>query len=335
MDNKILLSHGSGGKQTNNLINDLFLKYFNNEIINEMNDSAQFALNSSKIAFTTDSFVVKPMFFNGGNIGKLAVCGTVNDLAMSGAKPLYLTSAFMIEEGFELEKLELIVKSMTEAAKEAGVQIIAGDTKVVEKGGVNGVFINTSGIGTIYENTNIKASNAKAGDVVIVNGTLGDHGMTIMCQRSGIDIQGDLKSDCAPLNSLVDSMIEVCSDIHVLRDATRGGVAAVLNEIAETSQVSIELDENSIPISEEVKGSCELLGLDPLYVANEGKLCCFVPEAYASYVLGVMRKHSLGVNAAIIGKVVEQSSQKVYLKTIIGGKRIVDMPSGEQLPRIC
>ena len=335
MDNKILLSHGSGGKQTNNLINDLFLKYFNNEIINEMNDSAQFALNSSKVAFTTDSFVVKPMFFNGGNIGKLAVCGTVNDLAMSGAKPLYLTSAFMIEEGFEVEKLELIVKSMAEVAKEAGVQIIAGDTKVVEKGGVDGVFINTSGIGTIYEDTNIKASNAKVGDVVIVNGTLGDHGMTIMCQRSGIDIQGDLKSDCAPLNSLVDSMLEVCSDIHVLRDATRGGVAAVLNEIAETSQVSIELDEDSIPISEEVKGSCELLGLDPLYVANEGKLCCFVPEAYASYVLEAMRKHSLGVNAAIIGKVVEQSSQKVYLKTIIGGKRIVDMPSGEQLPRIC
>ncbi|OOM80768.1 hydrogenase expression/formation protein HypE [Clostridium sp. BL-8] len=335
MDNKISLSHGSGGKQTNNLINDLFLRYFNNEIINEMNDSAQFALNSSKVAFTTDSFVVKPMFFNGGNIGKLAICGTVNDLAMSGAKPLYLTSAFMIEEGFEVEKLELIVKSMAEAAKEAGVQIIAGDTKVVEKGGVDGVFINTSGIGAIYENTNIKASNAKAGDVVIVNGTLGDHGMTIMCQRSGIDIQGDLKSDCAPLNSLVDSMLEVCSDIHVLRDATRGGVAAVLNEIAEASKVSIELDENSIPISEAVKGSCELLGLDPLYVANEGKLCCFVPEAYASYVLEAMRKHSLGVNAAIIGKVVEQSSQKVYLKTIIGGKRIVDMPSGEQLPRIC
>lgn len=335
MENTISLSHGSGGKQTNNLINDLFLKYFNNEIINEMNDSAQLVLNSSKIAFTTDSFVVKPMFFNGGNIGKLAVCGTVNDLAMSGAKPLYLTSAFMIEEGFELEKLEFIVKSMAEAAKEAGIQIIGGDTKVVEKGGVDGVFINTSGIGTIYENTNIKASNAKAGDVVIVNGTLGDHGMTIMCQRSGIDIQGDLKSDCAPLNSLVDSMLEVCSDIHVLRDATRGGVAAVLNEIAEISQVSIELDEESIPISEEVKGSCELLGLDPLYVANEGKLCCFVPEAYASYVLEAMRKHSLGVNAAIIGKVVEQSSQKVYLKTIIGGKRIVDMPSGEQLPRIC
>lgn len=336
MEEKISLSHGSGGKQTNNLINDLFIKYFNNEIISEMNDSAQISLDGSKrIAITTDSFVVNPIFFNGGDIGKLAVCGTVNDLAMSGAKPLYLTSAFIIEEGFEIEKLEMIVKSMADAAEEAKIQIVAGDTKVVEKGGVDGVFINTSGIGTIYENTNIKAYNAMAGDVVIVNGTLGDHGMTIMCQRSGIDIEGELISDCAPLNSLVDSMLEVCSDIHVLRDATRGGVAAVLNEIAEMSKVSIELEESSIPISEEVKGSCELLGLDPLYIANEGKLCCFVPEAYANQVLEAMKKHSLGVNAAIIGRVIEQVPQKVYLKTIIGGKRIVDMPSGQQLPRIC
>lgn len=335
MEEKILLSHGSGGKQTNSLISDLFLRYFNNEIINEMNDSAQLKLNSSKIAFTTDSFVVNPIFFKGGDIGKLAVCGTVNDLAMSGAKPLYLTSAFIIEEGFQIEKLEVIVKSMADAAKEAEVQIIAGDTKVVEKGGVDGVFINTSGIGTIYENVNIKANNAKVGDVVIVNGTLGDHGMTIMCQRSGIDINGELKSDCAALNSLVDSILEVCQDVHVLRDATRGGVAAVLNEIADISSVSIELEESSIPLCEEVKGACELLGLDPLYIANEGKLCCFVPEAYANQVLQQMKKHPLGSNATIIGRVVEQVSHKVYLKTIIGGKRIVDMPSGQQLPRIC
>lgn len=335
MEEKILLSHGSGGKQTNSLISDLFLKYFNNEIINELNDSAQLELGSSKIAFTTDSFVVNPIFFKGGDIGKLAVCGTVNDLAMSGAKPLYLTSAFIIEEGFPVEKLETIVKSMADAAKEAGVQIIAGDTKVVEKGGLDGIFINTSGVGTIYENVNIKANNAKVGDVIIVNGTLGDHGMTIMCQRSGIDIEGELKSDCAALNPLVDSMLEVCPDIHVLRDATRGGVAAVLNEIADISGVSIELEESSIHISEEVKGCCELLGLDPLYIANEGKLCCFVPENHAAEVLEAMRKHPLGSNAAIIGRVVEQVPQKVYLKTIIGGKRIVDMPSGQQLPRIC
>ncbi|WP_297426439.1 hydrogenase expression/formation protein HypE [Clostridium sp.] len=335
MEEIISLDHGSGGKQTNNLIRDLFLKYFNNEIISEMNDSAQLSLNNKKIALTTDSFVVNPIFFNGGDIGKLAVCGTVNDLAMSGAKPLYLTSAFIIEEGFPMKKLEIIVKSMAYAAKDAEVQIVAGDTKVVEKRGVDGIFINTSGIGAIYENISIKVNNAKVGDVIIVNGTLGDHGMTIMSQRGGINIQGELRSDCAPLNSLVDSMLGVCSQIHVLRDATRGGVAAVLNEIAEASNVSIELDENSIPISEEVKGCCELLGLDPLYIANEGKLCCFVPEVYASKVLGVMKEHLLGANAVIIGRVIEKIPQRVYLKTIIGGKRIVDMPSGQQLPRIC
>ncbi|MDS0527542.1 hydrogenase expression/formation protein HypE [Clostridium sp. SHJSY1] len=335
MEEKVLLSHGSGGKQTNNLINNLFLKYFDNEIINELNDSAQLNLNSTKIAFTTDSFVVNPIIFSGGDIGKLAVCGTVNDLAMSGAKPLYLTSAFIIEEGFTLESLEKIVRSMSIAAKEAGVSIIAGDTKVVEKGGVDGVFINTSGIGTIYENVNCKANNAKPGDLVIVNGTLGDHGMTIMCERSGINITGDLKSDCAPLNSLVDCILKVCPKVHVFRDATRGGVAAVLNEIADMSEVSIELDEDKIPLSEEVKGACELLGLDPLYIANEGKLCAFVPEEYGDKVLTEMKKHPLGKKASIIGRVVKSENKNVYLRTIIGGKRIVDMPSGEQLPRIC
>ncbi|WP_010233924.1 hydrogenase expression/formation protein HypE [Clostridium arbusti] len=335
MEDKILLSHGSGGKQTNNLISDLFIKYFDNETIRQMNDSAQLNLEHNRIAFTTDSFVVTPSFFKGGDIGKLAVCGTVNDLAVSGAKPRYLTSAFIIEEGYPIESLETIVKSMAETAKEAGVQIVAGDTKVVEKGGVDGLFINTTGIGTIYEGVNIKANNAEVGDVVIVNGMLGDHGMTIMCERSGIDIYGELKSDCAPLNTLVDSILNICKDIHVLRDATRGGVAAVLNEIAETSRVSIELEEDAIPVSEEVKGACELLGLDPLYIANEGKLCCFVPEKYADKVLEQMRNHQLGFNAKIIGKVVEQVSQNVYLKTIIGGRRIVDMPSGQQLPRIC
>ncbi|UZW15023.1 hydrogenase expression/formation protein HypE [Clostridium pasteurianum] len=335
MEDKISLSHGSGGKQTNDLISNLFIKYFDNEIIRQMNDSAQLYLNNNRIAFTTDSFVVTPAFFKGGDIGKLAVCGTVNDLAMSGAKPLYLTSAFIIEEGYPIENLETIVKSMAEMAERAGVKIVAGDTKVVEKGGVDGLFINTSGIGTIYEGINIEANKAEAGDVVIVNGTLGDHGMTIMCERSGIDIQGELKSDCAPLNSLVDSILDICKDVHVLRDATRGGVAAVLNEIAETSRVSIELEEDSIPISEEVKGACELLGLDPLYIANEGKLCCFVPEKYAHKVLEQMRNHPLGTKAEIIGKVVTEVSQRVYLKTIIGGRRIVDMPSGQQLPRIC
>ena len=335
MSDKILLSHGSGGKQTNSLISDLFFKYFNNSILNEMNDAAQLTLEGNRIAFTTDSFVVNPIFFNGGNIGKLAICGTVNDIAVSGAKPLFLTSAFIIEEGFEINKLEEIVKSMAEEAEKAGVKIVAGDTKVVEKGSADGVFINTTGIGIIRNDVNIKASNARPGDVVIVNGTLGDHGMTIMCERNGLGFEGDIKSDCASLNGLIDSMLQVCTDIHVLRDATRGGVAAVLNEIAQASEVSIKLSEKSIPVSEKISGVCELLGLEPLYIANEGKLCAFVPEQYAEEVLEAMKNHPLGINSAIIGKVVEDSNSKVYIDTIVGGQRIVDMPSGQQLPRIC
>lgn len=335
MSERILLSHGSGGKQTNSLISDLFLKYFNNSILNEMNDSAQLTLGSDRIAFTTDSFVVNPIFFNGGNIGKLAVCGTVNDIAMSGAKPLFLSCAFIIEEGFELEKLEEIVKSMAEEAEQAGVKIVAGDTKVVEKGSADGVFINTSGIGVLLEDVNIKACNAIPGDVVIVNGTLGDHGTAIMCERNGLGFEGNIKSDCASLNGLVESILEVCDDIHVLRDATRGGAAAVLNEIATLSNVSIRISEKSIPISNEVSGVCEFLGLDPLYIANEGKLCVFVPEKYGEKVLEVMKGHPLGVNSKIIGKVIEDEKNKVYIDTVIGGQRIVDMPSGEQLPRIC
>lgn len=335
MSDKILLSHGSGGKQTNSLISDLFFKYFNNSILNEMNDAAQITLEGNRIAFTTDSFVVNPIFFNGGNIGKLAVCGTVNDIAVSGAKPLFLSSAFIIEEGFEISKLEEIVKSMAEEAERAGVKIVAGDTKVVEKGSADGVFINTTGIGIIRDDVNIKASNAKPGDVIIVNGTLGDHGMTIMCERNGLGFEGDIKSDCASLNGLIDSMLQVCTNIHVLRDATRGGVAAVLNEIAQASKVSIKLSEKNIPVSEEISGVCELLGLEPLYIANEGKLCAFVPEEYAEEVLEAMKNHPLGINSAIIGKVVEDNNNKVYIDTVVGGQRIVDMPSGQQLPRIC
>ena len=335
MSDKILLSHGSGGKQTNKLISDLFLKYFNNSIINEMNDAAQLTLEGNRIAFTTDSFVVNPIFFNGGNIGKLAICGTVNDIAVSGAKPLFLSSAFIIEEGFEISKLEEIVKAMAEEAEKAGVKIVAGDTKVVENGSADGIFINTTGIGIIRDDVNIKASNAMVGDVVIVNGTLGDHGITIMCERNGLGFDGDIKSDCASLNGLIDSMLKVSTDIHVLRDATRGGVAAVLNEIAEASNVSIKLSEKSIPVKDEILGVCEFLGLDPLYIANEGKICAFVPEEYAAEVLEAMKRHPLGINSSIIGKVVEGSSNKVYIDTIVGGQRIVDMPSGQQLPRIC
>ncbi|HEY5556874.1 hydrogenase expression/formation protein HypE [Acetobacterium sp.] len=335
MDDMITLSHGSGGVQTNRLINDVFFKYFNNDILNQMNDAAQVELDFKKLAFTTDSFVVNPLFFNGGNIGKLAVCGTVNDLAVSGAKPLYLTSAFIIEEGFSIKELEEIVKSMAEEAHKAGVKIVAGDTKVVEKGSADGIFINTSGIGKIYENVDINCANAKVGDIIIINGSLGDHGMTIMCERNKLGLEGNLKSDCACLNSLVDTMLEAYEGIHVIRDATRGGVAAVLNEISEFSQVTVALEENMLPLKEEVKGATEMLGLDPLYIANEGKLCAFVPEAYAQEVLNAMREHPLGYDAVIIGKVTEESGQKVYVNTVVGGKRLVDMPSGIQLPRIC
>ena len=335
MNDTITLSHGSGGIQTNKLINGLFVKYFNNDILNQMNDAAQIDIDFSRLAFTTDSFVVNPIFFNGGNIGKLAVCGTVNDLAVSGAKPLYLTNAFIIEEGFSIDKLEEIVKSMAQQANIAGVKIVAGDTKVVEKGNVDGIFINTSGIGKIYENVNINCTNASVGDVIIINGTLGDHGMTIMCERNKLGFEGNLKSDCACLNSLVDIMIKAYAGIHVIRDATRGGVAAVLNEISEASNVTIALEENNLPIKEEVKGATEMIGLDPLYIANEGKLCAFVPEAYAQKVLDAMRKHPLGSEATVIGKVTEELGNKVYLNTVVGGKRLVDMPSGIQLPRIC
>ena len=335
MNETITLSDGSGGLQSNKLINEVFLKYFNNDILNQMNDAAQVDIDFKKLAFTTDSFVVNPIFFNGGNIGKLAVCGTINDLCVSGAKPLYLTTAFIIEEGFPINKLEEIVRSMADEASKAGVKIVAGDTKVVEKGSVDGIYINTSGIGRIYEDVNINCANARVGDVVIVNGTLGDHGMTIMCARNKLGLEGNLKSDCACLNSLVDTMIEAYAGIHVIRDATRGGVAAVLNEISEFSNVTIALEENSLPFKDEVKGATEMLGLDPLYIANEGKLCAFVPEDYAQKVLYAMRKHPLGSKAAIIGKVTKETGQKVYLNTVVGGKRLVDMPAGIQLPRIC
>jgi hydrogenase expression/formation protein HypE len=335
MENKILLSHGEGGKVTNDLINNLFLKYFDNPILRELNDSALLNIESKKIAFTTDSFVISPIFFKGGDIGKLAVCGTINDLAVSGAKPLYLSSSFIIEEGFSMENLEIIVKSMAAMARHTGVEIVAGDTKVVPNSAADGIFINTSGLGTLYDNVNIKASNAKIGDIIIVNGTLGDHGMTIMCKRNNIDFHGNLSSDCAPLNFLVQSLLEICPSIHVLRDATRGGLAAVLNEIAEMSSVSIELEENLIPVKEEVRAASEMLGLDPLYLANEGKLCCFVPEKYAYDVFKKMKQNPLGVNASIIGKVVNELSQRVYINTFLGGKRIVDMPLDQSLPRIC
>lgn len=335
MEKTVNLNHGSGGRATNELIRNLFLKEFDNDILNGLNDSAILNIASEKLAFTTDSFVVKPLFFRGGDIGKLAVCGTINDLAVSGAKPLYLSCSFIIEEGFSMNKLERIVKSMAVTSRDAGVKIVTGDTKVVDKGAADGIFINTSGIGEVFNNVNINSSSAKNGDKVIINGTLGDHGTTIMCERNNLNFKGGLQSDCAALNSLVESVISMCPSIHVMRDATRGGLAAVLNEIAGMSMVSIILDETSIMVKEEVQGVCEMLGLDPLYIPNEGKACFIVPEEYAEVVLKQMKSHPLGINASIIGTVVDGKPYKVYLKTIVGGTRIISMPLGDQFPRIC
>jgi hydrogenase expression/formation protein HypE len=332
---KITLQHGSGGSLTSKLIRNLFHKYFSNEFLIEAHDSARLPQIKGRIAFTTDSYVINPIVFPGGNIGKLAICGTVNDLAMSGAKPLYISCGFIIEAGLPFALLEEIVASMAETAKAAGVYIVTGDTKVVDKGAADKLFINTSGIGEILENIDIYGGNAQAGDVVITNGTFGDHGMAIMIERQQLQLESSLSSDCAPLNSLVQAMLDVCGDIHVLRDPTRGGAATTLNEIAVQSQVDVELFEESIPVNPTVQGMCEILGLDPLYLANEGKLLAIVPEKAAESIIKVMRSHPYGLNSAIIGRVVESTQGKVYMRTPIGGQRIVDVLVGDPLPRIC
>ena len=300
-----------------------------------MNDSAVFDLKGVKLAFTTDSYVVDPIFFPGGDIGSLAVCGTVNDLAMRGAQPYYLSVGFIIEEGFPLSDLEQILVSMEKAALEAEVQIVTGDTKVVPRGAVDKIFINTSGIGLIPEGIHIAGQNAQTGDAVLVSGTLGDHGLTILSKREGLAFESSLKSDAAPLNHLVRDMLQAGLEIHVLRDPTRGGLATTLNEIAGQSQVGLEIWEEAIPIRDSVAAASEILGLDPLYVANEGKLIAILPQSQAEAVLALMKKNPYGQEAAIIGEVRIENPGKVVMKTIIGGKRLVDMLTGEQLPRIC
>jgi hydrogenase expression/formation protein HypE len=287
------------------------------------------------MAFSTDSFVVQPIFFPGGNIGELAVNGTVNDIACCGAKPLYISLAFIIEEGFSMEELWSIVQSIKQAAKKADVQIVTGDTKVVDKGKGDKIFINTSGVGIVPENVNISPINAKPGDKIIINGKVADHGITIMSKRAGLQFESEIKSDTAPLNGLIQSVLQTTKNVHVLRDPTRGGIASALNEIANSAKAGIEIIENSIPISENVKAACELLGLDPLYIANEGKVLIFVPEKEAENVLATMQKHEFGKESAIIGTVVNNSPGMVRMKTVIGSTRVVDMISGEQLPRIC
>src|SRR6185503_3531239 len=355
-DTQITLAHGSGGRAMHELIEGLFLDYLRNPLLEKLEDQAVFEIGLScdgaagsassghgkaRMAFTTDSYVVDPIFFPGGDIGKLAINGTVNDLAMSGACPLYISAGFILEEGFPIEDLKRILASMRDAAAEAGVAVVTGDTKVVQKGSVDKLFINTSGVGVIESAVHLSASSAQVGDKVILSGTLGDHGTTIIIARGELELETDIESDCAPLNSLVQDMLDEAgsggafASLHCLRDPTRGGAATTLNEIALSSEVCIEIDEDLIPVREEAKGACEILGLDPLYVANEGKLIAVVAADIAERLVTRMRQNVYGSEACIIGMVKEQPAGIVAMQTGFGGTRIVDMLVGEQLPRIC
>jgi hydrogenase expression/formation protein HypE len=332
---QIVLGHGSGGKLTAELIHKVFLPAFYNDHLARLDDQAVLDLNGSRLAFTTDAFVVTPIFFPGGDIGRLAIHGTVNDLAMSGAKPLYIAAAFILEEGLSTEELQRVVLSMRAAAGEAGVQLVTGDTKVVNRGKGDKIFITTTGLGIIERQLEISADRARPGDAIILSGTIGDHGMAIMSQRENLEFEGLIESDTAPLHSLVSAMLDASGQIHCLRDPTRGGVATTLNEIASSSKVGMEIQEKQIPVRDAVQGACEILGLDPLYVANEGKLLAVVPISGANDVLSSMREHPLGQDARIIGEVVEDHPGMVLMRTGIGGTRVIDVLFGEQLPRIC
>lgn len=333
---KILLSHGSGGKLTHSLIRDIFLEEFRNPILESLGDSATFNINEERLAYTTDAYVVDPIFFPGGSIGRLAVCGTVNDLAMSGARPLYLSASFIIEEGLSKAFLRKIVRSMKQAADEAGVEIVCGDTKVVARGAADKIFITTSGIGLVPDGVEISPARIRPGDQIIVSGTIGDHGIAILSKREGLAFRAEIVSDVAPLNHLVKAMLsEARDEIHVLRDPTRGGLATTLNEFVEGSGVGLRIYEDRLPVSDSVRGACELLGFDPIYVANEGKLVAITSKDSTEIVLACMKKNDYGKQAEVIGEVVTEPKGIVSLVTRIGGTRIVDMLSGEQLPRIC
>jgi hydrogenase expression/formation protein HypE len=338
----VLLGHGSGGTLSHALVRDLFLAHFADSDLASLEDATEIALAdedgrvAGRVVITTDSYVVKPRFFPGGDIGKLAICGTVNDLAMRGARPLYLTAGFILEEGLSLEELERVVRSMAQTAREAGVRIVAGDTKVVERGSADGLFINTAGVGVVPPGVSIGAGRAQVGDAILVSGAVGDHGLTVMTQREGLRFDSSLQSDCAPLGGLVDAMLTISpQSIHVLRDPTRGGLATTLCEIAEQSRVGIEVEESRIPVHDAVRAASEILGLDPLYVANEGKLVAFVAPQAAEDILAAMRAHPLGREAARIGWALEQHRGRVALRTPFGARRVLNMLAGEQLPRIC
>ncbi len=337
---EITLGHGGGGKLTADLIQRLFLPAFGNDVLNALEDQAVVRLNagpeatSPRVAFTTDSFVVRPLFFPGGDIGRLAVFGTVNDLAMGGARPLFLSAAFILEEGLPIDDLRRIAASMRAACDEAGVTLVSGDTKVVDRGKGDQVFITTSGLGVVPEGRSLSIRAARPGDRVVVSGTIGDHGVAVMSVREGIEFETVLESDCAPLTDLVRVMLDACPSVRALRDPTRGGLASAVNELAEASRVGVKLDEGSIPVRREVRGACELLGLDPLYVANEGKLIAVVPPEDVARLLDAMRAHPLGRDAAVVGRVVHEHAGMVTMTSRVGGERIVSLLSGEQLPRI-
>jgi len=331
----VLLGHGSGGKMSGEMLRNVFLPAFKNPVLARLDDQAIIEVNGLKLAFTTDSFVVKPLFFPGGDIGTLAVNGTVNDLAMGGAEPLYLSVAFILEEGLPMDVLQRVVESIRQAAALAGVAVVTGDTKVVEKGSGDSLFVNTSGIGLVPKDTCLSADRARPGDLVLLSGAIGDHGITILSQREGLEFESEIRSDTAALHRLVADMLGASPEIRCLRDPTRGGLSSSLNEIAERSKVHIELEEAAIPIRDEVQGACEMLGLDPLYVANEGKLIAVVASAAAEAVLEAMRRNPAGREARIVGTVTEGLPGMVTLRTRLGTSRIVDLLAGDQLPRIC
>lgn len=333
----IMLAHGGGGKMMRQLIEQVILPAFHNPLLENLHDGAVFNVGKGKLAYTTDSYVIRPLIFPGGDIGTLAVNGTVNDLAMCGARPLYLSAGFILEEGLAIETLWTIVQSMRRAADEAGVQIITGDTKVVDKGKGDGIFINTSGIGVIEHALSICPASVQPGDAILLSGDIGRHGMAIMAVREGLSFETVIESDCADLSKLVLSLLDAGVEIHCLRDLTRGGLASALVEIADAGQVSIKIDENAIPVREDVQGACEILGLDPLYVANEGRFVAFIRSSDIERALALMHAHPLGTQASLVGYVETKSTSKrrVSMKSKIGATRLVDMFSGEQLPRIC
>ena len=331
----VLLAHGGGGKLTHQLIENMFMPAFGNTMLGSRHDGAVFDIASGKLAFTTDSYVVRPLFFPGGDIGSLAVNGTVNDLAMCGARPLYLSAGFIIEEGLPMETLWRVVQSMSAAAREAGVQLVTGDTKVVDRGKGDGIFINTAGVGVVESPHAISPASVKPGDAILLSGDIGRHGIAIMAVREGLEFESTILSDCAPLAGIVLSLLAAGIETHCLRDLTRGGLASALIEIAEAARMHVEIEESAIPMLPDVQGACELLGFDPLYVANEGRFISFVPARDAEKALETMRAHPLGTQACIIGTVMDEKPGLVTLRSRIGATRIVDMLSGEQLPRIC